>query len=170
MQFGFLNRSGRGLAMLGVVLLLAACSGGGNATDGESGQAVAAEMSKPTVEPIRVSQGQQIDLADYAVKGEFTVFDFMSDYCPPCQRIAPWMDRLHNEREGVSVVKVDINRPGVRGIDWKSPVAAQFRLSSIPHFKVMDTEGNLVAEGDEAWQMLVAWLEELPTPGAAGQS
>ena len=173
MQFRDHIFSGPSLATLFTVLLLAACSGSGNA-DGDAppvattgGDASAASVDG---HPMRISQGEEIRLADYAVEGQYTVFDFMSDYCPPCVKIAPWMDRLHNERPGVTVVKVDINRPGVRGIDWKSPVAAQFGLSSIPHFKVMGPEGNLIAEGDKAWEMLVVWLEELPPVQESGQS
>jgi thioredoxin-like negative regulator of GroEL len=158
--------AGRTLAIIFAVALLAACSGSGNATDGQE-QSSATQVtandsgSDKPAHPIRVSQGQEIQLADYAVTGQNVVFDFMSDYCPPCKQIAPYMDRLHAESGQVTVVKVDINRPGVRGIDWKSPVAAQFRLSSIPHFKVMDDKGNLVAEGDQAWEMVVGWLREL---------
>lgn len=173
MQFRNHIFSGHSLATLFTVLLLAACSGSGNA-DGDTAQAATAETGAFAVSadghPLRISQGEQIQLTDYVIEGEYTVFDFMSDYCPPCTRIAPWMNRLHNERPGVNVIKVDINRPGVRGIDWKSPVAAQFGLSSIPHFKVMDAEGNLVAEGDKAWEMLVAWLEELAPVEESGQS
>jgi thiol-disulfide isomerase/thioredoxin len=173
MQFRNHIYFGRSHATLVAVLLLAACSGSGNA-DGDTAQvatpdggAIAAGVDG---HPVRVSQGEEIKLADYANPGEYTVFDFMSDYCPPCKRIAPWMDRLNAERPGVTVVKVDINRPGVRGIDWKSPVAAQFGLSSIPHFKVMDSEGTVVAEGDKAWEMLVAWLKELAPAEQSGQS
>lgn len=112
--------------------------------------------------PVRIGAGQTVDLNAHLAAGEYTVFDFMSDYCPPCRQIAPWMDRLHAERDDVTVVKVDINRPGQRGIDWGSPVARQFGLRSIPHFKIYDPEGKLVAEGDAAWQMLTGWLEKLP--------
>ena len=168
MHFGNHSSAGRFLVVLFAVALLAACSGSGNATDGEA-QATPAQASNARVsgadEPIRISQGEPVELTDYMVEGEHVVFDFMSDYCPPCKRIAPWLDRLHAENDEVSVVKVDINRPGVRGIDWKSPVAAQFRLSSVPHFKVMDGEGTLVAEGDQAWQMIVGWLQQLDTAG-----
>jgi thiol-disulfide isomerase/thioredoxin len=159
------------LVALFAVLLLAACSGSGNATDGEESAAeqtgVAGDhASQP--HPVRVAQGQPIELADYAVEGQYVVFDFMSDFCPPCKQIAPWMDRLHAESEEGTVVKVDINRPAVQGqIDWQSPVAAQFRLSSIPHFKVMDEKGNLVAEGDQAWEMVVGWLRALDQAGQA---
>ena len=155
---------GRTLVILFAVALLAACSGSGNATDdgeGKGSTSATAMEAAASEHPIRISQGQEVQLADYAVVGQHVVFDFMSDYCPPCRQIAPWMDRLHAESDKVTVVKVDINRPGVRQIDWKSPVAAQFRLSSIPHFKVMDEKGNLVAEGDQAWNMVVAWLQEL---------
>ena len=161
MNLGIHKMTGRTIVFLTAAALLAACSGSGSATDGE---AQAEESSVAVAEashPIRVSQGEPVELTDYKVTGEYVVFDFMSDYCPPCEKIAPWMDRLHAEREGVSVVKIDINRPGVRGIDWKSPVAAQFRLSSIPHFKVMDGQGAVVAEGDQAWEMVVVWLKEL---------
>jgi thiol-disulfide isomerase/thioredoxin len=161
MKLGIKKMTGRTIAFLFAAALLAACSGSGNATDGETQAGVSAVAVSEASQPIRISQGEPVELVDYMVDGEYVVFDFMSDYCPPCKQIAPWMDRLHAERDDVSVVKVDINRPGVRGIDWKSPVAAQFRLSSIPHFKVMDGKGAVVAEGDQAWQMVVAWLQEL---------
>jgi len=172
MQFRNNIFSGRSFAKLFTVLLLAACSGSGNAdTDGAQSATADTGAFAASVDghPVRISQGEKILLADYAIEGEYTVFDFMSDYCPPCQRIAPWMNRLHTERSGVTVIKVDINRPGVRGIDWKSPVAAQFGLSSIPHFKVMTADGTVVAEGDKAWEMLVVWLQELAPVEKSGQ-
>lgn len=169
MQTGIHHFPVRHLATVAAVVLLAACSGGGNAQDGQASAAVEARAADTDGAPLRISHGEEVDIAEYAVPGQITVFDFMSEFCPPCQRIAPWMDRLNAERDGVTVVKVDINRPGIRGIDWKSPVAAQYRLSSIPHFKVIDAGGELVAEGDAAWEMIVGWLEELPQPDQADQ-
>jgi hypothetical protein len=70
---------------------------------------------------------------------------------------------VHNEREGVKVVKVDINRPEVQGrIDWRSPVAAQYGLRSIPAFRIYAADGSLMAEGDAAREMLFGWFGELP--------
>ena len=54
------------------------------------------------------------------------------------------------KRPDLYVVKVDINRPGVEGIDWQSPVARQFGLEGIPQLKIYSPEGKLQAEGDEA--------------------
>jgi thiol-disulfide isomerase/thioredoxin len=177
MHPGIHSIAGRALVAVLAFALFVGCSGSGNAEGeavaGQGTPAASAESASAdhaaSSHPIRVSQGQEIELTDYAVAGQYIVFDFMSDYCPPCLRIAPWMDRLHAESDEVTVVKVDINRPGVRQIDWQSPVAAQFSLSSIPHFKVMDGKGNLVAEGDQAWEMVVGWLQELDAQQGQGR-
>ncbi|MBX3738281.1 MAG: thioredoxin family protein [Candidatus Didemnitutus sp.] len=97
-------------------------------------------------EPAVVSHGERIDLAALAVPGKITVVDFTSQYCPPCRGYTEPLHRLHAKRADIAVVKVDINRPGVKGIDWKSPVTAQFQLRSIPHFKVFGPDGKLLAE------------------------
>lgn len=93
MQFAIHSLRGRRPATLFIAILLAACSGSGNADDRDAGAAVAASNAAETLTPIRISHGEEVVLKDYAVPGEITVFDFMSDYCPPCQRIAPWIDR-----------------------------------------------------------------------------
>jgi hypothetical protein len=63
------------------------------------------------------------------------------------------------------VVKVDINRPGVKKIDWDSPVAKQYGMGSIPRFKIYGPDGKLIAEdiGDSkpARAMVNQWCEAL---------
>jgi thiol-disulfide isomerase/thioredoxin len=134
---------------------------GGNETAANSGT-VGASAETAAGKPAIIAHGERVELGDHVVEGEITVFDFTSEYCGPCRQIDPWIERLHEEREGVSVVKVDINRPDVRGIDWGSPVARQYRLNSIPAFKVFDAEGKLMAEGPAAQQLVWSWLIELP--------
>ena len=73
--------------------------------------------------------------------------------------VSPKLDELHRRRDDVAVVKVDINRPDVRKIDWQSPVAKQFALRSIPHFKIFDGEGKLISEGNEARDTVYGWLK-----------
>ena len=97
-------------------------------------------------EPLVVSRGETVNLADFVVPGKTTVFEFTSKFCPPCQAYNEPLHELHAKRADVAVVKVDINRPDVRGIDWESPVARQFDLHSIPHFKVYGPDGRLRAE------------------------
>lgn len=97
-------------------------------------------------EPLRVALGETVNLTDYLVPGKTVVFDFTSKYCPPCRVYDEPLNQLHGKRDDVVVVKVDINRPDKKGIDWQSPVARQYNLYSIPHFKVYGPEGKLLAE------------------------
>ncbi|MFP4248733.1 MAG: thioredoxin family protein [Armatimonadota bacterium] len=108
-----------------------------------------------------VSHGERVDLEDYLVDGKTVLFDFTSKYCPPCQAIAPRLERLATEREDIVLVKVDINRPDVQGIDWQSPVVEQYGIRGIPHFKIYGPEGTLEAEGGAAQGMVDNWLNEL---------
>jgi thiol-disulfide isomerase/thioredoxin len=123
--------------------------------------AFATLAAKPD-KPLHVSHGAEIKLTDYLVPGKTVVFDFYSDYCPPCVKIAPMVEKVHLTHPEIVVVKVDINRPGVKGIDWKSPVAQEFALHSIPHFKVFGPDGKLIAEDgpgiDKARQIVTHWF------------
>jgi thiol-disulfide isomerase/thioredoxin len=121
--------------------------------------ALAADTHAKGAEPVHISMGQQVQLADYLVPGKTTIFDFYSKYCPPCMGIAPRMEKLHETRDDIAVVEVDINRPDVKGIDWQSPVAREFNLDSIPHFKVYTPDGKLKAEGDDAYEMILGWVK-----------
>ena len=109
--------------------------------------------------PVVLAQGEEIEVTDYLDEGNITIIDFYSEYCPPCRRIAPYLLKLHQEREDITVVKIDINRPGVRGIDWGSPVARQYHLQSVPHFQIYDGQGRLLAEGREAMGLLQGYME-----------
>jgi thiol-disulfide isomerase/thioredoxin len=98
-----------------------------------------------------------VKLSDYLVPGKTTVFDFYSEYCPTCRALAPSLKKLHASRDDVALVLVDINRPGVKGIDWDSPVSIQFDLPSTPQFKVYAPDGTLEAEGPAAYEMIKKW-------------
>lgn len=123
-------------------------------------QPLLAETRVKPDKPERIAFGQTVNLADYLVPGKTVVFDFTSEFCPPCRAISPHLDKLHAKRADVVVVKVDINRPDVRGIDWGSPVAKQYGMNSIPHFKVYGPDGQLQAEGKPARELVTSWFEE----------
>ncbi len=114
----------------------------------------------PPVVPAGISHGEEINLKDHLVNGQITVVDFFSQYCPPCRQISPLLEQLDQKRPDVTVVKVDINRPDVSGIDWQSPVARQFELHSIPHFKVFASDGTLQAEGPGGYALVALLLEQ----------
>lgn len=101
---------------------------------------------RAAVDPRHISLGEEVVLSAHLVPGKITVFDFTSKYCPPCQAYNQPLALLQAQRADIAVIKVDINRPGVRGIDWDSPVVRQYQLRSIPHFKVYGPDGRLIAE------------------------
>jgi len=106
-------------------------------------------------------EGQPIDLKSLPVKGKTTVVDIFSPYCPPCERLAPLLEQLARKRPELAIKKVNIQRPEVQGkIDWQSPLAKQLGLRSIPHFMIFDQKGKLAAQGKEAMQQVLGWLQE----------
>jgi thiol-disulfide isomerase/thioredoxin len=105
--------------------------------------------------------GEPIDIAAHLVPGRTVIFDFFSDYCPPCVAIAPQLEKLATIRPEYVIRKIDINRPGRRGIDWGSPVARQYNLDGIPHFKIYDPQGRLSADGEEASRIIRNLLSKI---------
>lgn len=118
-----------------------------------------AKSATPTGEKV-IGFGQTVNLQDHLVKGKTVIFDFFSQYCPPCRRISPLLTKLAEKRSDIVVIKVDINRKDVTGIDWASPVAQQFQLQGIPHFKIYSPDGKLKAEGDAAYEQVVSLLKQ----------
>jgi thiol-disulfide isomerase/thioredoxin len=102
--------------------------------------------------------GGEFDIESYLQKGKINIVDFYSDYCPPCRQISPLLKKLDKQRQDLVVLPVDINRKGVKGIDWQSPLARQYDLTSIPHFQIYDADGNLSKEGQEAYAEVLTML------------
>lgn len=111
--------------------------------------------------PLSISQGQKVELSQFLIKGRITIFDFTSEYCPPCRGYSDPLYQLHRKRADVAVVKVDINRPEIHRIDWESPVSVQYELRSLPYFKIYGADGKLLVEGPEARQVVDNWIMQL---------
>ena len=153
-DFSLLPPSLKSSMKLTRLLLLAGCIAGATLAFGEP-----AGTHVKAAAPARIAMGEKVELADYLVPGKTTIFDFTSQFCPPCRAIAPFVEKLHTSRDDLAVVSVDINRPGIKGIDWQSPVARQYGMQSIPYFKVYGPTGELLAEGDKARSMVTAWFK-----------
>ena len=104
--------------------------------------------------------GQTLDVKSLLVKGKTTLIDFYSPFCPPCVRLAPIMAQLAEKRPDLAIKKVNINRPGVNGIDWRSPLAQQYQIRQVPYFMIFNPQGQLVAQGREAVETVGGWLQE----------
>ena len=104
--------------------------------------------------------GETLDVKSVLVKGKTTVIDFYSPFCPPCVRLAPIMAKLANKRPDLAIKKVNINQPGVNGIDWRSPLAQQYQIRQVPFFMIFNPQGQLVSQGREATETVGGWLQE----------
>ncbi len=107
-----------------------------------------------------VIPGKKVDVADLAIPGKTTIFDFFSEYCAPCRKISPILEELDRRRNDIVVIKLNINRQGVKGIDWNSPLAKQYRITSIPYFIIYDGNGNRTHEGMRASYRVQQLLQE----------
>ncbi len=110
-----------------------------------------------------LAHGEIIRIENYTVPGQYTVFDFYSVHCPACMQLAPGLERLDVARRDLSVVKIDVDRPGSQAIDWMSPIARQYELSALPHLKIYDKNGRLETEGDAAIDQILKWIAQLPS-------
>ena len=104
--------------------------------------------------------GETLDKKNLLDRSRTTAIDFYSPYCYPCVQMAPILEQLAARLPEVQFVRVNINRPEAKGIDWKSPLAQQYRIKSVPYFMVFDPQGNLVAEGSAARKMIQGWLQK----------
>jgi thiol-disulfide isomerase/thioredoxin len=102
--------------------------------------------------------GENIDIMKHVESGKITVFDFYSEYCPPCKTIAPQLAELDKARPDIVVKKIDINRKDHKGIDWQSPVVQQYKIQSVPYFIIYNENGKVMASGREATEKVFEYL------------
>jgi thiol-disulfide isomerase/thioredoxin len=104
--------------------------------------------------------GQTLEVKSLLVTGKTTLVDFYSPFCPPCVQLAPIIAQLAEKRPDLAVKKANINRPGVNGIDWQSPLAQQYQIRQVPYFMIFSPQGQLVAQGRDASETVQRWLNE----------
>jgi thiol-disulfide isomerase/thioredoxin len=89
-------------------------------------------------EPVEViSHGTQVDINQHLAVGSVTVVDFYADWCGQCRQLAPKLEEMARNDPEIALRKIDI-------ISWKTAVAQQFNIHSIPQVNVYDRNGRLV--------------------------
>ncbi len=95
-----------------------------------------------------IAHGERTDLAQHAVRGKYTVFDFYAVWCPPCRALSPALEKLAAQnRQTLAIRKVDI-------VDWTMPVAEQHDIKELPYLVLFDKDGRQLAAGEKVFDEL----------------
>jgi len=89
-------------------------------------------------QPVEViSHGAQVEINQHLALGNVTVVDFYADWCGPCRQLSPSLEQMARSDPEIALRKVDI-------VNWRTPVARQFNLHSIPQVNVYNRGGILI--------------------------
>jgi len=101
---------------------------------------VAAQLSE-AADVDTISHGSPVDLRAHLVPDKLTLFDFYAEWCQSCAALAPELERLADDNpDQLALRKIDV-------VSWESEVTRQFSISSLPHLKLYDQQGALLAQG-----------------------
>jgi thioredoxin 1 len=68
--------------------------------------------------------------------GKITIVDFYADWCGPCRRMGPILEKIAEENSNVVVQKVNI--------DKHPDLAKEYKATAIPHIIIYDKQGGEV--------------------------
>src|SRR5262249_32471435 len=146
------------LSAVMVMLALAGCSsrqGEGLAVEKLSDR----EIQTTPFLPLNADKpGTPVDVQRYLVPGKYTIVAYFSPYWESYISLGAKLARLVQIRNDVAVRTVNINRPGVQGVDWQSPILQEERIQQLPYFRIFDPTQRLRAQGRPAYEQVLQWV------------
>jgi endonuclease YncB( thermonuclease family)/thiol-disulfide isomerase/thioredoxin len=106
------------------------------------------DLEKPSLKPLN-RPGLDFDFRHYLTQGRVSIVYFYADWCPACRQMGPVMDGINARVPDMQVLFMDIG-------EWNTPITQKYGVTSIPHLKIYDKTGNLIAEGKAAR----SWLQQ----------
>lgn len=93
------------------------------------------------------------DFQEKVAKG-LVLLDFYADWCAPCRMVGPVLEKIDEENEDITVVKVNV--------DENQPLAQTFGVQGIPALYVLK-DGKTIAQraGFMPKEALVSWVRSL---------
>ncbi|MBX9689222.1 MAG: hypothetical protein K2X27_21110 [Candidatus Obscuribacterales bacterium] len=149
------------LALLLALTQLSACSSSKEELAVE--KVSKSELQASSFLPLNADKpGTPVNAEKYLVPGKYTIVVFFSPYDPACATLGPQLMQLARVKPDIAVRTININRPGIEGVDWQSPVLQSAQIQAVPHFQIYDTSQNLRAHGRPAYEQVVQWLKTMP--------
>lgn len=105
--------------------------------------------------------GECFNIGNYLVPGKFNVVFLYSPYDEQSMSIKQQLPYLAKARDDLAIRTVNVNRPNVQGIDWKSPIVQVEGLNSLPYVRIFDPSLSMRAHGRPAREQLMQWLGEI---------
>ena len=84
-----------------------------------------------------ISHGAQVDITRHLALGNVTVVDFYADWCPACKYLSPSLEQMAQTDPDIALRKIDI-------VNWKTAVAKQHNIRSIPQVNIYNRGGQLI--------------------------
>lgn len=109
-----------------------------NAVAYSAAQALAQPARAGRGQPVEIiSHGTQVDINQHLAPGYVTVVDFYADWCPACRSLSPQLEQMAASDPQIALRKIDI-------VNWRTAVARQFSISSLPQVNIYNRAGQLI--------------------------
>ncbi|MBI5175432.1 MAG: hypothetical protein SFV17_00310 [Candidatus Obscuribacter sp.] len=106
--------------------------------------------------------GTPVEVKDYLVAGKYTVVVYFSPYDGAYGNLEPGLMQLAQVRQDIAVRTINVNRPGVQGIDMQSPIMINAQGQVLPYFQIYEPSRRLRAQARPAYEQVLQWLRDLP--------
>ena len=85
----------------------------------------------------------------------YTLIDFWADWCLPCKRMAPIIDRAVHQFENLTLDKVDADKPE------NEQLLRDYDVRSIPTLVLINDDGEIISAivGTHTEAQLLQWLD-----------
>jgi hypothetical protein len=103
--------------------------------------------------------GTPVDLRRYLAPGKYTIVEYYSPFSNDSVMLEHSLHQLVTAQQtGFAVRAINVNRPGVQGIDWQSPIVQEQGITTLPYFQIYDPHQGLRAHGRPAYEQVLQML------------
>ena len=143
-------------------ILLASCAGHSGDGDLAVDKLPKSQIQATNYLPLNPDKpGMQVNVQRYLVPGKYNIVGYFSPYDGVSINLGQKLVQLTQVRSDIAVRTVNVNRLGVEGIDWQSPIMQEARIQKLPYFEIYDPAQNLRARGRPAYEQVKQWTQSM---------